>query len=122
MEVKITERGWAGHFICADSCRFKRNTLIEYGDKHWIVSTVGAMVIDSGDGKLKAEKIGFDRYYETMAWAAKFDDIYWDVDLDTPIHFDSNWVLNECEFGSDKLANDMHETVVKELSKKIKGE
>ncbi len=66
--IKRTERGWAGHFICGDRCRFRRNTLLEFGDVRIIVSTVGAMYVD---GKL--DSIGVDRYYETMAFHAEHD-------------------------------------------------
>ena len=76
--VKITERGWAGHFICSDMCKFRRNTLLEYGDKKWIVSTVGAMPQSETMRKIPEfcskngfETIGLGRYYETMAFEAK---------------------------------------------------
>ena len=41
MELKITERGWPAHYICAEYRLFRRNTLIEYADLKWVVSTEG---------------------------------------------------------------------------------
>ena len=124
-EVKVTERGWAGHLIFADACKFRRNTLLEYKDKKWIVSTVGAMPankysLDKNENGFTT--IGLGRYYETMAFEAKMDGIYWDADVEKLIPFDSNWALNECNFNSDQRANDMHDKVVEELIEKIKGE
>ncbi len=131
--VKITERGWAGHFICADSCNFRRNTLLEYNDKKWIVSTVGAMPqseITKKYSKLCSEdgfvKIGVNRYYETMAFTAKpvknekGDIIYYDADVTKPIYFNSGDMKSKHTFETDKQANEMHDKVVEELIKKIK--
>lgn len=124
-EVVATERGWAGHFILADKCKFRRNTLLEYKDKKWIVSTVGAMPAD----KYSIDKnengfttIGLGRYYETMAFEAQKDGIYWDANVRERIDFDSNWALDECNFNSDQKANEMHDKVVEELIEKLKGE
>ena len=128
MEVKRTERGWAGHFICGDRCRFRRNTLIEYGDKKWVVSSVGAMYLFNPlTRKSELDSVGYERWYETMAFVAR-DDEYNDADVSQEIHFESEWGL----FGADKddflknhpmadmEANEMHEKVVEELMKKIK--
>lgn len=121
--VKVTERGWAGHLCFADACKFRRNTLLEYKDKKWIVSTVGAMpaneysVYKNENGFVT---IGLGRYYETMVFEAKKNGVYWDADVRKEIDFESEWVLNECDFNSDQKANDMHEKVVEELIKKIK--
>ncbi|HRS26570.1 MAG TPA: hypothetical protein P5140_08535 [Methanofastidiosum sp.] len=117
-KVKRTERGWAGHFICADLCLFRRNTLLECGDTRIIVSTVGNMINDHGD----VVEIGVKRYFETMAFHAELaDGKYWDADITREVSFDSPWALSE--FGDDNKANDMHETVVAEITSRLeKGE
>lgn len=133
--VKVTERGWAGHFICADKCQFKRNTLLEYKKKKWIVSTVGAMVQSEAMRKIPEfcsengyDTIGHNRYYETMAFEAKpvkdngGNIIYCDVNVSRIIDFDSDWAIDHIDFTTDKLANEMHENVVSELIEKIKEE
>lgn len=134
--VKITERGWAGHLVFAGRCNFKRNTLLEYKDKKWIVSTVGAMPQSETMKKypeLRSENgfetIGLGRYYETMAFVAKpvknekegnDEIIYYDADVYNPIDFNSEWAIDDCNFETDRQANEMHDKVVEELIKKIK--
>lgn len=116
--LKITERGWPAHHICAKYCLFRRNTLIEYADLKWVVSTVGRQLPANGSDHW--ETVGHNRYYETMAFEAKQDGIYWDADPKKQIDFDSPWAINHCGYDSEFLANEMHEKVVKELSEKIK--
>lgn len=123
--VKITERGWAGHLIFADACKFRRNTLLEYKDKKWIVSTAGAMPAN----KYSLEKnengfttIGLGRYYETMAFEAKKEGIYYEADVEKQLDFESKWYIGNCNFNTDQQANEMHDKVVEELIEKIKGE
>lgn len=120
-KVKRTERGWAGHFICSDNCKFRRNTLLEYKDKKWIVSTVGAMLIYNPiTKKTEYDTVGCGRYYETMAFEAKQEKgVYWDIDVEKPIDFESEWALTSLTYESDQRANDMHERVVEELIQKI---
>lgn len=114
-EVKRTERGWAGHFICSDMCKFRRNTLLEYNGKAVVVSTVGAMFNSKG----KLEEIGIGRHYETMAFYAG-DSEYKDANVSKEIFFDSGWALKWHKDGYiDNEANAMHEKVVEELTEKL---
>jgi hypothetical protein len=112
--IKRTERGWAGHFICAHDCLFRRNTLLENSETgaKIIVSTVGLM--RRGES---IETIGFNRYYETMAFAAEHNGRYWDARVSREVDFDSPWSIAELD--ADDKANDMHEAVVQELRNKM---
>ncbi len=121
-EVKRTERGWAGHFICSEYCQFRRNTLLEYKDKKWVISTVGRMIETNPLTKKKEfGTIGHNRYYETMAFVGTQDEYgYIDADVSQMIEFDSKWAISDIKEDSEQRANDMHEAVVAELSEMIK--
>lgn len=120
-ELKITERGWAGHFICSPWCGFRRNTLVEYGNKRIVVSTVGNYqpqktgIKELDESKTK-NQIGIERYYETMVFEAKKEGVYWEADVTKAVEFKSKWAINELEQETDLEANEMHEQVVKEIS------
>ena len=110
-----TERGWAGHFICADRCRFRRNTLLAYNDIKIVVSSVGLMKIDE-----KFDTVGSGRYFETMVFHAnKNDKRYFDADVSKEVYFDGDWAIAEVD-ANDK-ANEMHEAVVAEISTKLEN-
>jgi len=122
MEVKRTERGWTGHFICADRCRFRRNTLLEYKNIKIVVSTVGLMQSPWKKGDEfytgEFEEIGVNRYFETMAFLADPKDTrYHDADVAEPISFDHSWSINIVD--ADDKANIMHDNVVLELTEKL---
>ena len=122
--MKIIERGWAGHFICADRCMFKRNTLIEGHGDSVIVSTVGSMLSEKG-GSL--EPIGaFGRYYETMVFGAAKVGCYIDADVHDQRNVESKWAICADNFKDlpdnvDNKANEMHEAIVAEFAKKLKS-
>ena len=119
-KVRRTERGWAGHFCAAKGCLFRRNTLLELGKKKIIVSTVGDYQSAGPNGK--TETIGLDRYYETMVFKAKFESPYWEADVSHEVPFESNWRIDDMKRDADLRANKMHEAVVAEITKKMKGE
>ena len=117
-EVKRTERGWAGHFICSDSCKFRRNTLLECGETKVVVSTVGNYFNSRGE----YDQVGLDRDYETMAfYVDPRTGAYNDIDVERQIWFESPWAfqIKKGDKYPDLKANEMHETVVQELTEKL---
>lgn len=119
IETKRTERGWAGHFICSDRCKFRRNTLLEHGDTRIVVSTVGQMIDLFLRGKSGFGEVGLDRHFETMAFHAKHDGRYWDADVRKQIDFGLPWSIETLD--ADDLANDMHESIVAEISRRLES-
>ncbi len=127
MKVKRTERGWPGHFICATDCLFRRNTLLQYGKKYVVISTVGCMRRKDSQGNYgKPDSIGADRYYETMAFLSDSgDSIYHDIDVSNEIYVpDVRWAisgkeLKEKESEIDNVANKMHEDYVSSVEKML---
>jgi hypothetical protein len=119
-----TERGWPGHFISAKQCNFRRNTLLEQGKTRIVISTVGACNKIDGYPRRQGpfDTIGPNRYYETMAFRAKKEGIYWEIDISEKIEFDSPWSLSYISQVSNHDANIMHETVVEEITRNITGE
>jgi hypothetical protein len=105
------ERGWAGHFIGAQRCQFRRNTLLTWGNVRVVVSTVGRWMNREG----QYETIGpDDRWFETRAFHAKFERRYWDADVSREVFFQSPWVVSK--FDADDIANEQHEAVVAEIA------
>jgi hypothetical protein len=91
--VKRTERGWIAHYICADRCRFRRNTLLECGNRRVIVSTIGAM---------------YDRKNET----------YEEITC-KQLRSKLSWYIEYMQTESDMRANEMHEAIVEEFTQKL---
>lgn len=119
MKIKRTERGWAGHFCCADRCLFRRNTLLEDGETRIVVSTVGLLLDDYKTNTRSFREIGCNRHFETMAFhARRVDDRYWDADVSREVEIHGQWRISEID--ADDKANDMHEVAVAEITERIK--
>ena len=120
--MQRTERGWAGHYICARYCAFRRNTLLEHNGTRVVVSTVGNYY-PGGVENDDPVPIGCGRYYETMVFhtsAERFNGVkYWDADVTREITFDSQWMVEEPD--RDDLANAQHEAVVAEIMQRMEN-
>lgn len=119
-KVIRTERGWPAHYCGSARCMFRRNTLLELGEIRVVVSTIG-MQRSARTGEI--EEIGVNRHYETLAFYAELQDQYWEIDTDRQIEFNSPWRieldLKNIPAGISNTANEMHETVVAELTAKL---
>lgn len=111
-ETIVTERGWPGHFICASRCNFRRNTLVSKGDRHIVVSSVGAFF--PGAGK-PIQEIGCDRFYECMLFVGERDkDGYIDANVSWQLHLPDgvDWSVRTADIDSDRIANENHDRMV----------
>ena len=115
MEVKRTERGWAGHFCCSYRCEYHRNTLLEYNGMKVVVSTVGRL--RKGRTRIKYMEVGHGRYFETRAFIANENDKYNNADVTKEVVFNAKWDLPSPDMVLE--ADAMHEDVVTELSKRL---
>ena len=115
MEVKRTERGWAGHFCLGYRCEYHRNTLLEHDGVKVVVSTVGRLLKDVV--RPGYDEVGCDRHFEAMAFLAESNDKYNDADVSKEVVFDSNWSLPRPNMELE--ADEMHEAVVKEISERM---
>lgn len=118
--MKITYRGWAGHFICSTRCRFHLNTLIEHNGYSVVVSTVGNFYAKPEDRK--PDTIGADRHYETMAFEGVKENEYIEADVSKPVYFDSDWawkITKENEDVIDNIVTEGHNAVVEEIKQRM---
>jgi hypothetical protein len=120
MKIRYKERGWPGHFILGNKCLYHRNTLVSSKDIAVVVSTVGNMVLDDKKG---VEEVGLNRIYETMVFVAKYENNYQEADVSKEVYNTaSNWNLSKHELrkDSDNQADDMHDTMVKNVAELIR--
>lgn len=117
--VKVTERGWPGHYYLAIRCGFRRNTLLQYKDVAIVVSTIG----DQRDKDGIPQMLGEGYYYETAVFKAEQDGPYLDANVLEMIDVKGSWKVHQDILESDLEANDMHERIVNEIKERIlKGE
>jgi len=121
-KVIRVEQGWPAHLCVGSWCRFRRNTLLTCGRKRIVVSTVGAYYPPKhGEETGPITTIGCHRYYETMAFKAKKIEVYWEADVTKQVSFESPWSIDHHNPNADNEANKMHEAVVAELIRMMRG-
>lgn len=123
MKISVVERGWPAHYICADRCRFRRNTLVGEVGKGVVVSTVGNMVIDGQIDTVAA--VGC--YYETLAFAAVQRGEYVEADVTKELQFPGKKRINamgaeDLPANVSNIANAMHDAAVAWFVAKLEGE
>lgn len=116
-QIETVERGWPGHFIGAAHCHFRRNTLVRYGDKKVVVSTVGRYIPENSD---EVTEIGYDRYFETMAFWAD-DTKFADANISEHFHLDGRTSIGHAKPYADIMADAMHNKRVEEVKGRLRN-
>ena len=113
--AEVKERGWTGHYIMGDRCRFRRNTLVTKGRRHIVVSTVGNMFHAR---EPEPDTIGHDRMYETLVFVGQTEGAYIEADVGRQISTSPmRWEISVAAYRANKdaidnEANDMHDAMV----------
>jgi hypothetical protein len=110
--VKRTDIENLNHLIF----KFAKKTILEVGSKAIMISTVGNGTDPSLSGPLR---LGYNRYYETMVFPARFECDVWMGSMGSEISFDSKWEIDRVDENTDQEATEMHECVVTEIFKKM---
>ena len=116
-KLKITYRGWQGHFIA--DCKYHLNTLVEYGSKKVVVSSVGGFYRGG-----EAEFIGAGRFYETFSFVAQKNKKTGFIDAD--VHklltdYCYYYTDEPFEYKTEKKVEKMHRKIVKEICEHLES-
>jgi hypothetical protein len=109
--MKITERGFAGHFCGSTHCRYRRNTLVEFQFIKIVISTVGNYHHSPEFG---SSKVNCDSYYETMVFESIYEEPYWEADVTKQIH-QYRLITTEILYVSDYVVDQFHNNLLKGL-------
>ncbi len=119
--IKITYRGWPGHYCSSRYCIFHLNTLLECGDVRVVVSTVGNMWDPRQGTHARPVEVGSGRFYETMAFHATSMDRYWDADVTRVVSITGCRGVDKLDTESDRKAQEMHEAAVQDIARRIQN-
>lgn len=121
-EVKVTYRGWPGHYILGDRCVFHLNTLLEAGQARVVVSSVGNLR-SQGHLSHASEPIGSlvnPHYFETKAFWAQEKDGYWEAATSNEIKLLlPETVVRNLDPGCDEQAQRIHEAAVQVVTEQL---
>lgn len=128
-DVFVTERGWRSKDLreraffqntpMVSVAQYYRNTLLEYGNKTWVVITIGEGSYFPGSSEVFPMDDG--SYYKTLAYEASYKHPIYDIDPNKEIEFESRSEVLSYDKGSAVYADVNHDRVVSELSVKIKN-
>jgi hypothetical protein len=112
--LKITERGYAGHFCASSQCRYTRNTLVEFPDGHKIVLSA----IGNYCPNVLIERINSDSYYEIMIFDAEYESPYWESNIGCQI-YEFRLIQETPVRGSDLVVDSFHDLIIQTLADNI---